>query len=105
MIGNAVLREVVGANLFAAVTRAYHRLAFFGEGLLLLLLLHLIETGSQYTHGLLTVFDLRLLVLAAHDSIGRQVRNANSRVRRVDRLAARAGRAKSVDADVFRGNL
>src|SRR5215469_2972119 len=46
VVSDAVLREVIGANLLAAVTRSHHRLALLGKGLLLLLLFHLVKAGA-----------------------------------------------------------
>src|SRR5271169_2104195 len=89
MIGHAILRKVVGADLLAAVTRADHGLAFLGQGILLLLLFHLVEPRTQDAHTLFAVLDLRLLVLAAHYRICRQVRDAYRRIRSIHRLPAR----------------
>src|SRR5215204_2819716 len=62
VVADAVLLEVVGANLFGAVARAYHRAALAGLRLVLLLLLQLLEARAQHPHRLLAVLDLRLLV-------------------------------------------
>src|SRR5258706_9334066 len=88
MVGHAVLGEIVGADLLAAVAAAHLLLALLGQGLLLPLHLYFIKTGAQYAHSLLTVLDLRFLVLATHHRIGWDVRDADSRVRRIHRLSA-----------------
>ena len=48
---------------------------------------------------------LRAFVLTFHDHTGRQMRDANGRVRGVDVLAAGAGRAIGVDAQIVRIDL
>src|SRR5262249_34438925 len=100
-VGDAVLREVVGADLFTAVSAADHRLALFGERVLLLLHLDFVKARTQHAHGFLAVLDLRFLVLAADNGISRNMRDAHGGVRRVHRLAAGPGRAERVDAQVF----
>ena len=47
VIREAVLREVVGADLLAAVAGADHLLAFFGQGFLLLLHLDFIQARAR----------------------------------------------------------
>src|SRR5579859_371584 len=43
VIGHTVLGKVIGTDFFAAIAAAYLRLALFGQGLLLLFHLHLVE--------------------------------------------------------------
>src|SRR5579859_896519 len=105
VIGHAVLREVVGADLLAAVAAANLRFALLGQRLLLLFHLHLIKTGAEHAHAFFTVLDLRLLVLAADNRIGRQVCDAYGRVSRIYRLAARTRRTERIDAQVLGFNL
>src|ERR1700730_14535384 len=105
MVGHAVLREVVSANLLAAVAAADLGLAFFGQRLLLPVHFLLIETGTQHAHTFFAVLDLRFFVLAAYDSICWQMCDANSRISRVYRLTAGTRRAKRIDAQVFGFNL
>src|SRR5437773_12348509 len=88
MIGDAVLWEVVSANLLAAVAAAHHRLPFFCQRLLLLLHLDLIQPRAQHPHAFLAVLDLRLLILATDDRVGRNMSDAHSRIRCIDRLPA-----------------
>src|SRR6202008_3691307 len=101
VIRQAVLREVVGADFFAAVSRAHHGLALFGKGLLLLFHFDFVEARAQHAHAFFAILDLRLFVLAADDGIRRDMRDAHRRVRRVHRLAARARRAEGIDTKVF----
>src|ERR1035441_6108021 len=57
MVGNTVLGEVVGADLFAAIATAHHRLALLGQRVLLLLLLHFVQAGAQHAHAFLAILD------------------------------------------------
>src|SRR5207248_11295281 len=59
MIGDAVLRKIVGANFFAAVAGTNHGAALFRKLLLLLLQLHLVEARSQHAHAFLAVLEDR----------------------------------------------
>src|SRR6202000_1963823 len=101
MIGEPVLREVVGADLLAAVTRAYLRFTRSGKFGVLPLLLNFIETRAQYAHALFAVFDLRFLVLATYYGVGWDVGDAYRRISGIDGLAAGTRRAEGVDAKVF----
>src|SRR2546430_17078396 len=58
VVGDAVLREIVRAYLFAAIARTHHRFAFFCQRLLLLLHLHFVKSGTQNAHGLFAILDL-----------------------------------------------
>src|SRR2546427_457192 len=64
VIGEAVLREIVGADTFAAVARADLALALVGADFVKLLLLALEEPAAEDAHGPLEVFVLAALVLA-----------------------------------------
>src|SRR5205085_9344431 len=91
VIGHAVVREVVGADLFAAVAAANHAFARRGELGFALLALDVVEARFEDLQRFRAVLDLRLFVLTRHDDAGRDVRHAHGRVSRVDRLAAWAG--------------
>ena len=72
-----------------------------GVGLLLALLqLQLVEPGLEHGPGNRPVLDLGALLLAGHDDVGRDVRDAHRRVRGVDVLAAGTRGAIGVDAAV-----
>jgi hypothetical protein len=101
VIGEAVLGEVVGADLFAAVAGADLLLAFFGLKLVNALGFHFVEARTQDSHGLFAVLDLRFFVLATDHGVGGQVGDADGRVGGVDRLTAGAGAAEGVDAEVL----
>src|SRR3954471_15578253 len=89
MIGHAVLREIVSADLLATVTGADLGLTLFRHRRGLPLLLDFVQTRAQHAHTFFAVLDLRLLVLAADDCPSRNVRDADGGVSRVDRLPAR----------------
>jgi hypothetical protein len=100
VVGDAVLGPVVGAHALAAVARAH--LALAGRGALGVeaALLGLEQPRGEDAHRLRAVLVLGLLVLADDDGVRRQVRDAHGGARLVDVLAARAGGAHRVDAQV-----
>src|SRR5690606_12693501 len=100
VIGQAPLREVVGADALRAVARADLQAPSFRTLARGLLALHVVETGAQDLHGAGPVLVLRLFRRHHHDA-GRQVGDAHGRVGGVDVLAASTGRTHRVDADVF----
>src|SRR5579862_7361944 len=67
VIGDAVLREVVGADLLGAVARADLRAPRLALGRRALLLLDVVEPRAQQLHGRRAVLVLRLLLLAVDD--------------------------------------
>ena len=101
VVGQAVLREIVGADALGAVAGADLRLAFGGQLVVLLLALEGQQPGAEDAHGLVVVAVLRALVLAGDDQARRQVGQAHGGLGLVDLLAARAGRAEVVDAQLL----
>ena len=100
VVGDAVLREVVGADPLGAVDGAdlaAARLARLGVGLVLG---GGEQPGPQDAQRLLLVLQLALLVLAADHDAGRDVGDPDGRVGGVDALAAGAAAAEDVDAQV-----
>src|SRR2546423_7294231 len=73
------LREVVGAHLLRALTRADLRPAIRGELLLLLAQRVLIEPRAQHPHRALPVLELGLLVLHRDHDPARLVRDSHRR--------------------------
>src|SRR5512141_565040 len=101
MIGDAVLRKVVSANLCRSVAGADLRLAHSRALRFLLGEACVKETGAQHFHCLELVLELRFLVLLADHNSGGNVRYAHSGIGGVDALATGARRAEHVDAKVL----
>ena len=102
MVCGASLREVVGTDALGAVAAADQALALRGLGALLRAHLGVVEARGQHRHRLGLVAVLRAVVLALDDDAGRNVGDAHRRVGLVDVLAAGAGGAEGVDAQVGR---
>ncbi len=93
MVGDAVLREVIGPDPLAAVAGADQVAAGIGAGLVLALLLSLEDPAAQDAHRLFVVFRLAAAVLALHfQLVGRAllVPDAHGGLGLVDVLAAGA---------------
>ena len=90
VVGHTGLGIVVRTYLGRAVTGGHHGLALFGHLVEVLLVLHIIDTGTQLGEGLVEVLELGLLVLALHHDTRRDVGQTDSRISGVHRLAARA---------------
>src|SRR5215210_1670938 len=101
VVGDAVVGEVVGPNLLAALARADLRAALLAALRGLALLLRLEQPGTQHAHGLGPVLVLALLVLDGDDEPGGKVGDPHSRVGRVDALPAGTARPIDVDAEVL----
>src|SRR5262245_9145856 len=89
VIGDAVLRKVVCPDLLATIAAADLCLTLFGKLGLLALHLDLVEARAQNAHRLFAILDLRFFVLAAHDCVGWNMRDAHRRVCCIDGLSAR----------------
>src|SRR5215468_10831716 len=100
VIGYPALREVVGADPLAPLSRAHLAPAISGDGRRLLLLRALEEARLEHAHGFRSVLDLRAFVLAGDHEAGGDVGDAHRGVGGVDSLPARARGAIDVDADV-----
>ncbi len=101
MVGDPVLRKVVGADLFGPVAGADLALAIGRTRRVLPCPLGIEQAGAQHLHRLRPVLVLRLVVLALHDDAGRHVGDADGAVGLVDVLAAGALRPVGVDAQVL----
>src|SRR3546814_6250594 len=92
VIGDAALREIVGADAFRAVARADHRAARARAFGVQALAFGLVEPGAQDAERLGLVLVLRFLVLLDDDEAGGQMGDAHRRIGGVDRLADGPGR-------------
>ena len=101
MVGQPSLGKVVGADALGAVARAHLLPARLGPVGVKLAALGVVEAGLQHLHRLGAVLVLGLLRGGHHDA-GGKVGDPHRRVGLVDVLAARAGRAIGVNAEVFR---
>src|SRR3546814_18613252 len=97
MVGDAALREVVGADALGAVAAADLALARCGAPVDLPLALLLVEARAQHLPRLGAVLLLRLLLLALHHDPRRQVGDPPRRVGEVDTLATGARPAVGFD--------
>ena len=100
MVGDAPLRVVVGADLGRTVARRDHRFALRGDFVEVFRVFEVEDARAQLLESLVEVFQLRFLVLALHDDARGDVRQADGRIGRVDRLAAGTARTEDVLADV-----
>src|SRR5438105_3410767 len=101
VIGNAVLGEVVGADLLRPVTRADLGATLPGARSFLLRQHPVEQPRAQHLQRLDLVLQLALLILALHHQAARQVRDAHRTVGRVDTLTTRPARAEHVDPQVL----
>ena len=102
VVGDPVLREVVGAHPLAAVHRAHLAAPLVAGGGVGLLAGGGEQPGAQHAQRGLAVLQLALLVLRAdHDAAG-QVGDPDGGVGGVHALPAGARRAEDVDAQVVR---
>src|SRR5262249_33532930 len=104
MVGDAPLREIVGADALRAVARANLALALRGARLGRLLPPKPIGTRAQPLDGKPGVLVLRLLG-RNNDNAGWEVRDAYGGIRLVDVLAPGPARPPGVDAEVLGGDV
>ncbi len=90
MIGNAIVREVVGADFFAAVSSANLAVAYVAYGAYGFLVLELKEFGSEHVHGFFAVGVLGALGTRRDDDACWLVGEANGGFYFVYVLPARA---------------
>ena len=101
MVGPAILREVVGADLLAAVAGAHLPLTLGVDGVLLLLLLLRKQPAAQDLQCLILVLELTALVLALHHRTRRDMGHTDGAGGLVDVLTARTGGAEGVNAQIL----
>ena len=105
MVGDAALREVVGADALRPIPRADHE--FSCRGFLGLLGRHLAvsHAGGQDLHGLLFVLVLAAVVLALGHDAGGQVGDAHSRLGLVHVLPPRTTGPEDINAQFIGGEV
>ena len=100
VVGDAALREIVGADLLRAVAGTDLGAAVGAVLFLLLAELHFVKPGPHDLEGALLVLALRAAVLAADVEAGGQVEDLDGGFGPVDVLAARSTGAADFDAEV-----
>ena len=105
MVRDAALGIVVCADLGGAVTGGDHGLALGGDAVKVLLVLHVVETGTEFLHGPFGVLDLGTLLLALHHYSGGDVGEADGRIGGVNPLSAGTGCTEEVFTDIGRVQL
>src|SRR5690242_8674595 len=100
VVGDPVLRVVVGPDLLGPISAADHRLPRRAVGLPLLRQLQVVEPRPQHAQRLGLVLVLALLVLDLDDEARGDVGDPYRRVGRVHGLAARARRSFDLDPEV-----
>ena len=63
MVGDAGLRIIVRSDLGGTVTRRYHRLTLGCDTVQILLVLHIVQTGTELFQCPVEVLELRTLLL------------------------------------------
>ena len=103
MVGDAALREIVGADAFGTVAAADQRFARLGFLRLLALASALsFSRAASTSSALRAVLVLRAVVLAFNDETRRQMGDADGGIGFVDVLAAGTRCAEGVDAQLRR---
>ena len=105
MIGDPALGIIIGTDPLTAVPGAHLALPFRRFRLLLFLLLHLQDTGTQHPQAFFPVLQLGLLILAlGHDARG-DMGHAHRGLRLVDVLPAGAPGPVGIDPDIFHADI
>src|SRR3989344_8470621 len=97
MVGDAILREIIGADLFGAIAGPDLLLPVRSARAILLLILQLLELRHKELLRLLAVLLLAALGGTAHVDTGRLVDEADRRLDLVHVLPARAAGAREFD--------
>src|SRR5258708_38625437 len=98
MIGDPILREIVGANLFSASARSDETAAMGGIFLGLFLLFLFQQTGPENRQCFLLVFLLAAAVLTTNDLPCRDMQHLNRSVSRLYALSTRSPRTANFDS-------
>ena len=105
MIRDSALREVVCADTLGAVSRSYLAPSVSRDLIVLLLYHFIVKSGLEYSHGLLSVLDLGLFVLACYHDARRQVGHTDRGVCGVYALAAVSGCSVNINLNIVRVDL
>ena len=100
MIRHAILREVVGADALAAVTRPDLTPPLTGDCRVLPRLLSFIEFRAEDLHSAILILVLAALILTLDDGSGGNVGNADRALGLVDVLTAGTGGTVGIDLEV-----
>src|SRR3989338_11044961 len=100
MIGDAILREIVCADLFRAVSRAYLRLTVSGALARLAFVLRLLQFACEELHRLFLVLRLRALARAFHVHASWLVNDTHRGLSFVHILASCAHGARCLSLDI-----
>ena len=101
MVGDAALREIIGADALVALTRAHLRATVLGVFALGLRTVKIIQAGFEHAHGFFFILQLAFFILTGDHQPGGHVRDAHGGVCTVDVLTAVTGRAVGIDADIL----
>ena len=101
VVGDAVLRKVVGADFFGTVAGADKGFAGDGSVFHLFFFFAFEESGAQNIHGFDAVLLLRALILHGNDEASREMSDADGGVGGVDTLAAVSTRTVNINTKVF----
>ena len=95
MVGEAILREIIGANPLAAVSRPTMSRRAWAISCCCSPWKFFKQAGPQNLHRFLFILQLGLLVLASNDQPGRQWSNPHRRVGSINALPAMTARPKT----------
>src|SRR5580704_3981570 len=101
MVADAVLRVVVGADFFRAITGFNLATAFGKNRGLLFVEFQFVKAGTKNAHGFGAILDLRFFVLLGDHQAAGDVGDAHGGVRGVDGLVAGTRGAEGVDPQVL----
>ena len=96
MVGDTILRKIIGSDFFSSITRTYLGTPILSNRGILFLLLGLDNSRPQGSHGFIPILQLGSFILAGDHHTGGDMGNSNSRIGRIDTLPPSAGRTKGI---------